>query len=237
MYRNQFIASVKTQGKILREQESTVAIPYGTEYSLLLKNLKSVRAMAEVSIDGVSVSDGERFVLSPNSEFELDRFVRNGNLTAGNRFRFIERTEAIENHRGIGASDGLIRIEFWTEKIPEWIVKNTLTTYNTPTYPWLCRSIGSEHVDGFSMNGVNTVSTCGITVPGSESNSQFVHAEDFPLEKTSQVIVLQLIGQVEDVCIKKPITVDVKPKCVTCGKMNRATSKFCSECGTSLKIF
>src|SRR6185503_8982520 len=100
---------------ILRESDSSVSLPFGCEYSILVKNLNSVRAQIAVSIDGKDAVG--RMVIAPNSSIELERFVQNGNLEAGNRFRFIERTAGIEKHRGIGADDGLIRIEGWREKV------------------------------------------------------------------------------------------------------------------------
>jgi len=38
------------------------------------------------------------------------------------------------------------------------------------------------------------------------------------------------------VVVETPITVDRKPECVTCGKVNKAVNKFCSECGTALVL-
>ena len=76
----------------------------------------------------------------------------------------------------------------------------------------------------------------GITVPGSISDQKFSQSNWFETEPETEVIVLQLIGQVENVEVVAPITVKHKPKCITCGKLNRATSKFCSACGTSLSL-
>jgi len=47
-----------------------------------------------------------------------------------------------------------------------------------------------------------------------------------------------LLGETpENKPVIAPITVKEKPKCQTCGKQNKATSNFCSACGTSLTIF
>jgi hypothetical protein len=54
-------------------------------------------------------------VLDAGKEIDLERYVRNGNLTEGNRFKFIERTAGIEQHRGVKLEDGLVRIEFQFE--------------------------------------------------------------------------------------------------------------------------
>jgi len=76
----------------------------------------------------------------------------------------------------------------------------------------------------------------GITVPGSMSNQKFATVASFPLEDQKHVIVLQLKGETADNKVTAPVTVKAKPKCVTCGKVNKATAKFCSNCGTALEI-
>ena len=39
MYHKKLVASIRTNGKILREFKDTVYLPFGSEYSILLKNL------------------------------------------------------------------------------------------------------------------------------------------------------------------------------------------------------
>jgi hypothetical protein len=114
MHKKNLVAAIKVNGKVLRESSERVELPFGSEYSIYLKNLDSVRQMVKITIDGQEVSDGW-FILQPNSNIEIERFVKN--LDQGNRFKFIERTEQIESHRGVKAEDGLVRIEFKREKI------------------------------------------------------------------------------------------------------------------------
>src|SRR5271157_5055117 len=120
---NKVVACVKVDGKVLREEGNTVTLPFGSEYSVLIKNLNATRIKVKVSIDGTEATESVWLVVDANSSMELERFIRNGNLSAGNRFKFIERTEAIEEHRGIKADDGLIRIEYQVEKNPPVIEK------------------------------------------------------------------------------------------------------------------
>jgi len=112
MYSNKLAIALKSAGKVLREFDDQVYVPFGSEYSILVKNLNSVRALVSVSVDGEDAGDGTQFVIHGNSEIELERFIKNGNFKKGNRFKFIERTDAVEDHRGIGIEDGLIRVEF-----------------------------------------------------------------------------------------------------------------------------
>ena len=125
MYQSKLVASLKANGKILREFKDTVYIPFGSEYSFLLKNLHTQRAVVNIFIDGDNIVDGG-LVINAGQEVNLERYVKNGNLTEGNRFKFIERTQAVEDGpRGIKLEDGLVRIEFQYEKPyvpPQWII-------------------------------------------------------------------------------------------------------------------
>ena len=89
-------------------------------------------------------------------------------------------------------------------------------------------------------DGMATMDWCdtGITVPGSKSEQKFqtVHMGLMEAEKHSMVI--RLLGDLgNNKPVTKPVTVQHKPKCVTCGKQNKAHAKFCVECGTALEIF
>ena len=143
VYANKLVAAVKVNGQVLREERDVVTLPFGAEYSLLLKNLNSVRVQVKVSVDGQDATEGTWLIIQPNSALELERFIKNGNLSRGNRFKFIERTKAVEKHRGVGAADGLIRIEYKTEKQAPKIeeIKRVYRDYYEsypvwPVYPW-----------------------------------------------------------------------------------------------------
>ena len=82
---------------------------------------------------------------------------------------------------------------------------------------------------------VSNVNDAGITVPGSVSNQKFYTASDFDCGP-SEVIILKLIGELNEVKVVKPITVKLKPKCKYCGRVNKATNKFCAECGAALMV-
>ena len=130
MYNNKLVASLKANGKILREFKDTVYIPFGSEYSILLKNLHTTRACVNVFLDGENVVPGG-LVIDPGREIDLERWIKNGNLSEGNRFKFIERTQAIEDGpRGIKLEDGLVRIEFQYES-PRPVI-NTNHLYYPP---------------------------------------------------------------------------------------------------------
>ena len=274
MYKNNFAAAIKVNGKILREFGDTVYLPFGSEYQIRLKNLNSQRAKVKVQIDGETVT-GNDLVMNPYKTFDLERFIRNGNLTEGNRFKFIERTSKIEQHRGIEVEDGIISIHFEFEMATLEIHKNPTpwesqpiygpsggrytsrrvnlgnTQYETPTgwYDNTSASINAlsgtygvtntsgEIHDGQAVCDSIQVNDTGITVEGSKSNQTFGTTSWAGSLGTREVLNIKLLGETEqNKAVREPVTVKTKLKCKTCGTMNSATSKFCSECGTSLQI-
>lgn len=305
MYSNKLAIAVKSNGKVLREFKDTVYVPFGSEYTLLIKNLNSVRAQVKVSIDGTDMTDGVHLVIQPNSEIELERSIKGGNMNKGNRFKFIERTQKIEDGpRGIKVEDGLIRIEYQFEKPyvwpkmyvdgpiyprERWVKKEhwekeydwyssaqLSSTASDPSFG-MAKGISGSILRGMGMNaaagsasatsalynakGPDVVQAFnatmadatfaapqaaapkevenenGITVAGSVSEQKFSHAAWFAVEAETHVMVVKLLGETESgKPVVVPVTVKAKPKCSTCGHVNKAKNKFCSECGTSLEI-
>lgn len=265
MYESKLVASLKANGKILREFKDTVYIPFGSEYSILLKNLNTVRAVVDIFIDGENVVPGG-LVLNAGQEVDLERSIKNGNLSEGNRFKFIERTGSVEQHRGVKLEDGLIRIEYQFE-MPRPIINirdnfrytgiggSNLGGYY-PTHDVYCstnisgstNAVTNSILRGQTLNSVSATSATmdsyvpqnetGITVPGSKSEQKFQSTTMGALDPQKYSIVLKILGETPDnELVRKPVTTKHKPKCVTCGKQNKATAKFCTECGTALEIF
>jgi hypothetical protein len=134
MYSHKLVCAVKVGNKILREnnigQEKDAAIvhlPFGSEFSLILKNLSYKKALVKVSIDGRNVTEGG-LIIDKNSEIELERSVGWDNsksndpseairwaLKKGRKFKFIKKTEEISEFRGDRADDGIIRISYQFE--------------------------------------------------------------------------------------------------------------------------
>lgn len=183
VYSNSFVAAIKVSGKTLREKQGTVQLPFGAEYSIYLKNLSTVRALVSVSIDGASATDGTSLIVPANDSVNLERYIRNGNFQSGNRFKFIERTAAVEKHRGVQAEDGLLRIEYRFEvPVPQYTyhepiytytlgnMQSPQTYYNSPSLPsaWSysngilrgARTKGSSGIRGSAVHttAVNTMS-------------------------------------------------------------------------------
>lgn len=292
MYLDKFVVAIKVGGKVLRETKDLVHLPFGSEFSVLVKNLNSRRAKFTLDIDGTNVLDGTEIIVDGNSEVEMKRFIRNGNMNEGNAFKFIERTAAIEDGpRGIKVDDGVVRVEFWFEKekpeVKEIIHRHRHDYWwDTYYYPRGRTLIGDVYTSGATYSsgiakgelsnsiadatlGGSTASVTrsmrkgltsanatslssasvesqsavaqntndvGITVPGSKVEQKFQTVYGFESEIQSHVIILRLAGKAGEVQIAAPVTVKTQQKCSTCGKVNKATSKYCTDCGTALEL-
>ena len=285
MYSNKLVCSVKVNNKILREKttnnESTVYVPFGSEYSLLLKNLGGRNAVVNIEIDGRKVcKDG--FYINAGQTAEIERFV--DNLKTGRRFKFIEKTDEISDFRGDRIDDGMIRVTWQFEAAKTEIVKKTIVTdhyhynhhylgcncifcrrrpYFRPYWHYggntiMNQSIGSvsssnsscenvysssvassdilskQSLDSQLMRSVN-YNDSGITVEGSKSNQQFstVHADELETNIHSMVIILK--GTKDKIVVQKPVVVNEKLGCPTCGRKWKSNFEFCGNCGTALK--
>lgn len=87
----------------------------------------------------------------------------------------------------------------------------------------------------YSCSDQKIKSEAGITVPGSISTQQFSTFASLELQPEKFVMVIRVLGETEVAEVTKPLTVDKKKECKTCGKLNPGKSNFCAECGTSLK--
>lgn len=180
MYSQKYIASLKVGGKILRETNGTVSLPFGSEYGVLLKNLNSRRATVKVTVDGQDATDGTKLILPANGSIELERFIKNGNLKSGNRFKFIERTSKIEDHRGIKEDDGLIRVEFWAEKevVDVPVVRRYYYDEYHPRYQYYYPYWPYHRYTDIRLGGSQTgdLNWGGSSLQASCNNSQFVQS-------------------------------------------------------------
>lgn len=264
MYNSNFVLAIKVDGKILRETNETVYLPFGSEYSVFLKNLSDRRASVKIFIDGSDIGDGTSFLVNAKSSADITRFIKNGNTESGNSLKFIEKTDKIEKYRGNKAEDGLVRIEYTFEKVYQKI------HYYTPIIRKFHDDINynsfynssdvflqqyAKHPTGYSSSTTTYNSTdnvassnvlrsttasiqniAGVTAPGSENNQKFTHTYGFISDDITHSMCLKLLGKVESAVIQTPVVVKKSKKCIMCGTVGKQTAKFCSECGASINI-
>lgn len=257
VFNNNFVVTIKCDGKILREKNGTVYLPFGVEYSILMKNLSSRKALVEIEIDGKDVLNKSKLIIPPNSTIELERYLKN--LQKGNKFKFIEKTQDISEYRGDRVDDGIVRVSYRFEKEKPIEVTERVTEpypypvpYPKPFQPYqpYWTTCSNNEATTSRRISVNNSSSCsnevsvgsmsfsedGITVPGSISNQEFECGDIGELEDHSHVITLLLRGQIREQEVIKPLTVKSKLFCDTCGKRNEGNINFCGKCGTALKF-
>lgn len=251
VHNQKFVASIKTGAKFLREYSDRdsnhkIYIPFGSEYSIYLKNLHSQLAVVDISIDGRDVIDG--LIVDGSSNVELERFY-----DVDRKFKFIEKTDKIRDHRGENPEDGLVVIKYKFQKVPT-IIHYTNWVYDSSNSYWnqqnkgtagALRSASSQQLAGdqsFSSESIPQmfsaaaapVNDSGITAEGSESDQEFTTRYVGDLEVQTHTIILQLIGDVGQEKVKKAVTTREKITCKYCGTKNRSSNKYCSECGAAL---
>lgn len=225
MFKKDLVVAVKVNGQIMREkgdEHNEIHLPFGCEYSLLFKNLRSERVAVRVEIDGQEVIKDGRIVVPGNTEVELERFVEQ--LDKGNKFKFIQKTSQIQQYRGDRIDDGIVRIEFQYELPPrqprEYITKSS-GIYGQGLTRGCCLDSSPEYNEG-------------ITVKGSESNQKFLTTVMREMEDQKHVITFKLRGAIEEIQVEKPVTVKAKLECTTCGTKNKSSNIYCGTCGTHL---
>ncbi len=228
MYSGNFVVAVICNGQVSTEtKDGVVALPFGSEYTIRLRNKHARRAVAKVFIDDESVTE-DGIVVPANNFVDLERFV--GKAV---RFKFVsaDSGEAIEfgkNNRTDG-SNGVVRVE--------WRLERERLSF-VPTSPLYGRSFTKSGASGQSCNasGGEKMSARrklseGCTVEGGYSNQNFttVHID---LEDAAPVIIQLILKGYE---VPKQERVVVVGYCENCGqKAHRKTSKFCSKCGHKL---
>ena len=246
MYSDKLVAVVKVNGRVLRESGGVVYIPFGSDYSIQLKNLHTTKARVGVSIDGQDVLNGCKLLVDPNDVTELEGFLQ-GSIVKS-KFRFIEKTQEISDFRGDKIDDGLITITFEYERKMDYFQHHPYPIYRKcmddgikPPYEPYCNVNDNLLNTCFTSSeatlsrGISQVNDSGITVGGGDSNQHFNNGHFGMSDGEKHSIVIHLKGKTEDNnVIVTPIEVQTKIICTSCGRKWKSNIKFCSGCGTRL---
>lgn len=234
-----YITAVKVNGRVLRESHGNVYLPFDTEYSLLLKNKNSNRAIVSIFIDGTDVLGGEELILPGyGGEINLERFMIDGDLHSGRKFKFV----SIDNPEvadPTSSENGEIKIIFWPERqlLPFY--------YYQPPLPWKPNTarVGPYDlhttVEHYSSNIHTLTSSAGIvnchassdqgaTVEGAQSDQTFTTVTSNGKGYPSTIIRFKLNQS------KQITTTGTKIFCSKCGIRISYNDNYCSSCGQEL---
>jgi hypothetical protein len=245
-----FVIAVLSNGKVLREVNSTVFLPFNSEYSIRVKNPTSNRVGVSVSIDGTEINT-HKIIVQPHSHIELKRMCIDGDLNSGPALKFVPI-----NHEGVqdptNNENGILKVSFYREIVkPVWcnaiyrkgfIDKGVMrgsghfdggnavygsyisTHYSEGASP----SASSENINVHNMSTTSD-SVLGATIPGMNTVQKFTTV-DIDLESTPcSIMQLTLRGRKNE-----PLYSHVIQYCGNCGKKINRKNKFCSNCGNKI---
>jgi hypothetical protein len=185
MFKNNFVVALRCNGKILKEQGDSVILPFGSEYTIYMKNIEARDCVVKIWIDGEDVVGSNRIIVRANNTAELKGF-KNGNKVR-DKFKFIKKTQEISDYRGDRIDDGLIRVEVtYTQKVettykknyvfnewnqrnwslrdwPTWYYNSSDITWYVPKETTVYASVGSGGGGGGSPYGASNSSEVTYT--------------------------------------------------------------------------
>jgi len=109
MYSNGHVVAVQVNGKTVNDSNGKVLLPFGVEYSLMLKNRNDRKVVARVYIDGEEVTKSGRLILDANSSLNLERYVED--MNNGARFKFVPLANDKVKDKG-DSEKGYVEVRF-----------------------------------------------------------------------------------------------------------------------------
>lgn len=239
MLKEDLLVKIYVNERLMEEQPNAFVIPFGSEYSIYMQNLRNKQAVVSISIDGKDVLNGRRIIIPANDSVNLERFVEG--MNKGNKFKFLKKTEEIKDFRGDNPEDGIVKITYQFEQqyIPPvsypWYIFSS-PIYSSPGYSDTGHGIPKSpyEITCSSCNCADSVSTAGVTGMGGQSNQSFVTGNVGTLESIKHVMSFQLLGTDVKPAPAKP---SARPRirvCTMCGKVF-ITEKTICDCGNNLE--
>lgn len=114
MFKNNVVISIKVGQNFLQDIESIVQIPFGTEYSVLIKNLNNKPINVKMFIDGKLNGIEKGFLVKEKESISINSFLdpsfRSLNNTC-NALKFINKSPELNSRRTENIEDSLLRFE------------------------------------------------------------------------------------------------------------------------------
>ncbi len=122
MFKNNVVISIKVGQNFLPDNESIVQMPFGTEYSVLIKNLNNKPVNIKMFIDGKLNGIEKGFLVKEKESITINSFLdpsfRSLNNTC-NALKFVNKSPELNSRRVENIEDSLLRFEVeMLEEIP-----------------------------------------------------------------------------------------------------------------------
>jgi hypothetical protein len=117
MYSNDCVLAILHKGKVLRETNGEVHLPFGSNYKIRAKNNGLGRVKVKIKVDDTYIHpDNQVFVINSGDHLDLERMITDGNLKSGPKLKFV----ALSNGRVQDPSNkdnGVVTVEFYRETV------------------------------------------------------------------------------------------------------------------------
>jgi len=134
MYRDKFVLSIIHDGYPVKEagrfSNKEVAIPFGSEYKIRLKNKNDVSCTARVFIDGKKVSQLGDIIINGGGTIDLERYI-DRSLDKGRRFKFVSLDHS-DVDDPTSSSNGVIKVEFRKSKQNTINIQSDIYVWDKP---------------------------------------------------------------------------------------------------------
>lgn len=251
MYLKDFVVTLEVKGQTCREFKNDqggnlIYIPFGSDYSLQFRNMRNVRALVEVKIDGTEVTAGG-LVIGAYSNAGLTGKI-DGDSTK-NKFRFIRKTERIKDVRGDKPMDSVVEVKVtFEEDVAEMLkawqygsglkpVKSAhITWQNDQSSPLRSSSQVNPQPCSLEQMGFNCSTSVegGLTVPGTPTNVNYSTTSFRRSSDVTSVSFFLTGTNPESLPISQPVVTRSERICPTCRFRNPDTDRWCGDCGTCL---
>jgi len=187
MFKKSIIVAIKANGKVLSEgKNGEVSLPFGTEYSLLVKNQSEFSGIVSIHIDGDTIFNPSsyEFVMAAGSTIEFSRPELNDNA-----FKFIEKNKHVEQYRGSRLSDGIIRVKFTTFDRP--MKRDSFPIHEpVPMFPGVGVSpIFDQVFKGPSVYDMGPTSVVGMTKSSESLTEMALNLDTDTFAETNSIVI------------------------------------------------
>jgi hypothetical protein len=264
VYSNGFVVSIVVNGRVFEiAKDDTVAVPFGSEYSIRLRNKNNRRAVAKVFVDDQNVSQ-DGIVVNAYGFVDLERPT-----TTRTKFKFVSQESGEAAAAGKSdnedRSNGVIRVEWRLERECRPLIRPMVPTNS----PWrfakggpsgqsfgefenktcdVPRGLVGGCVRGGDELGFDSDETPratfgakgsplqeGCTVEGGYSAQNFTEVHVDLEQGDPTVITLVLRGFHQET--SRPLVKSKGLHCENCGALaKKPTAKFCYNCGNRLSV-
>jgi len=222
-----YVIAILNNGKVLREVNGKVYLPFYSDYSIRIKNPKDTRVGVSIDIDGTDVTDG-KIIVDARSHFDFNRMIVDGNLYDGPSLRFVPIGDG-RVQDPTSRDNGIVLVKFYPERTTYYRKANFGPL--RPDYYYNTYSTTSNLFSCSTSDLTNTSLNKGATVPGSNISQAFItvsfNCDPVPVAE----LKLQLLGSNKSLLVEKTR----RSFCVNCGTSVKNRDRFCYKCGARLR--